>query len=213
MDHPTIAAEARTELGTTAAKRCRAAGRVPAVIMRSGEESLHVTVDETAAEAALTRDSHCLAVDYDGAHHVVMVKEVSRDCLTDRMQHLDLLAVTDDSLVKVEVDLRPLTDDCPGIKAGGLLEQMLRQVRVRCAVKDIPDHVDVDLGEAVIGHTVYADDVAVPAGIRLLTPGRTALMSVIKTRGLKKAESEALAGEEGADGEAAPAAEAGANGE
>jgi large subunit ribosomal protein L25 len=80
-----------------------------------------------------------------------------------------------------------------------MLEQMCRVVRVACKLADIPVHIDVDLSKVELDQTVYAESLVLPKGVKLLTPPRTALMSVIKTRTMKKAEG---------DAEAAAAAEA-----
>jgi large subunit ribosomal protein L25 len=205
MQHPQIHATVRPATGTSAAQRYRAARQIPAVIMSRGEPSRHILLDETSVNLALSQDTHLWAIELDGRITTAMPKEVTRNCLTDRLQHVDLLAVNEESQVTVEVPLHPVIDDCPGLKSGGLLEQMLRKIRVRCAVKDIPDAISIDLGQANIGDTIYAESVPLPERVRLLTPVRTALMSVIKTRTLKKAEADTEGGVPAAEGEAATA--------
>lgn len=192
MSSPTIKAQARSEFGRRAAAKYRAAGSVPTTVLRSGDDSVHLLVDEHQAEATIASGALTVVVEVEGSEPATaLVRDVSRNCINDRLEHIDLLQVDPDSVVKVDVPVSPITLNCPGIKAGGLLEQMVRSLRVRCAVKDIPKAIEVDLSGVGIAQTVYVENLTPPAGVTLLSPGRTALMTVLKTRAMKKAEAQA----------------------
>jgi large subunit ribosomal protein L25 len=152
---------------------------------------VHVTLDELEADKLLKSRALTCVVTVDGTERTSLVRDADRDCLTDRLVHVDFLEVNPESQVTVEVPLSPWTINCPGIKAGGLLEQMVRKIKVRTAVASIPESISVDLSSVGIAETVYAKDVPMPEGVTLVTPERTALMSVLKTRAMKKAEAEA----------------------
>lgn len=184
-----IAASSRTEFGRRASATFRKNGKVPAVIMRSGQPSTHILVDAVAADHLLKSRVHTCEVEVDGAKTMVLIRDADRNCLNDSLVHIDFLEVDASKSVIVEVPLRPITLVCPGIKAGGLLEQMVRKIKIRCPVSAIPDDVPVDLSSIGISETVYAENLVLPAEQVLLTPPRTALMSVLKTRAMKKAEA------------------------
>lgn len=187
----TVAATARSSFGTSAATAIRAAGQVPVTICRSGAESIHLTIAVKDAESLTQRVGQVVVLEADDQSYEVLIKGYQRHPISDVLQQIDSLAVEPDKLVRVAVPLNPLTLDCPGIKAGGLLESMLRRVEVQCPAKDIPDHLDVDLAQAVIGTTIYADGVILPEGVKMLTPPRVAIMTIIKTRGMRRAEAAA----------------------
>ncbi len=189
----TVVATPRSSFGTSAATAMRAAGQVPVTICRSGAESIHLTIAAKDAEALVQRVGQVIVLEAEGQSHEVLIKGYQRHPLSDVLQQIDSLAVEPDKLVRVAVPLNPLTLDCPGIKAGGLLESMLRRVEILCPAKAIPDHLDVDLSQAVIGTTIYADGVVLPDGVKLLTPPRVAIMTIIKTRGMRRAEAAAKA--------------------
>lgn len=201
MSYPTLAAAPRTAFGTRAANRYRDQGQVPVAISRRGEDSLHVVLGLKEADTLAGLLSRIAVIDVDGAAHEVLVKRVERDPITDRVRHIDAIAVTDDQQVKVDVPVRANTVgvDCPGLKAGGLLEQMVRRVRIACRAADVPEAVDVDLNGVQLGQTVYAEQIDLPAGAKLLVQPRTAILTIVKTRGMRRAEAQA-AGETPAEG-------------
>ncbi|TVR46352.1 MAG: 50S ribosomal protein L25 [Planctomycetota bacterium] len=189
MSTAAIAATPRTTLGRRASAAFRKQGQVPAVIMRSGQPSSHILVNAIAADQLLKSRVHTCVVTLEGIETTVLIRDADRNCLNDSLVHIDFLEVDATKSVDVEVPLRPITLACPGIKAGGLLEQMVRKIKIRCPVSQIPDDIAVDLGNVGISETFYARQLVLPEGISLLTPERTALMSVLKTRAMKKAEA------------------------
>ena len=90
----------------------------------------------------------------------------------------------------VEIPVKAITKDSPGIRAGGLLEQTIRRVKIRVPAGSLPESVEVDLAGVEVGETVYAGAVQLPEGATLLTKPRVAMMTIIRTRGMRKAENE-----------------------
>jgi len=208
MSHPTFSAEARTAFGTRAAQDIRKAGNVPLTISRRGQDSVHVAVAEKDADRIVGLLSNVVILQVDGSDHEVLIKDFTRCPLTDRIQHVDGVGVADDQVVKVAVLVKPDTKtDSPGLKAGGLLEQMLRRVVIAVPAGKIPSSLRVDLTGIKLGQTVYAEAVELPEGAKLVTKPRTALLTIIKTRGMRRAEAGPEEGE-GESGEAAAEAEA-----
>lgn len=186
-----ITASKRTDFGRRANAAFRKAGQTPAVIMRSGEPSEHILLNTVEADHLLQSKTHTCTISVENQERMVLIRDADRNCLNDSLVHIDFLEVHPDKDVVVEVPLLPITLNCPGIKAGGLLEQMVRKIKIRCPVQGIPDALRADLTKVGIDETVYANDLTMPEGVTLLTPGRTALMSVLKTRAMKKAEAAA----------------------
>lgn len=196
MSTAPIPAETRTVFGTRAAQKDRAAGKIPVTIARRGEDSLHVLVDSKDAETLAHRVSNVVRLSIAGDERQVLVKDCTRDPVQDAILHVDTIAVTDDQIVKVAIRVIPdTTVDSPGLKAGGLLEQMLRRIEVKVPAGRIPESLSVDLTGVKLSETVYASAVELPEGATLVTKPRTALLTIIKTRGMRRAEAVAEAGQ------------------
>ncbi|MHC5068630.1 MAG: 50S ribosomal protein L25 [Planctomycetota bacterium] len=192
MSKPTFAASARADFGSKAAQRYRAEGKVPLTVSRSGADSVHLLVDVKDAEELKKLESRVVLLQVEGGDRQVLVKKGERDALTDQLLQIDAIEVADDQVVQVAVAVHADTNvDCPGLKAGGLLEQMLRKVTIRCAAVNIPDFVSVDLTGVKLSETVYASAAQLPEGATLITRPRTAMMTIIKTRGMRRAEAAA----------------------
>ncbi|MFW5830212.1 MAG: 50S ribosomal protein L25 [Planctomycetota bacterium] len=184
------AAEERTAFGSKVAQREREAGRVPVTVTMGGKPSRHVTLNEKDAEGLANGDMKS-ALSIDGAEQRVLRKAVDRHPVNDRLLHIDLQAIEDDTIVKVEVPLDPDVQSSPGIRAGGLLEMMRRTVTVRCKAKDLPRRIKVPLDGVDVTDTVYAADCELPEGVELVTGKRVAILSILLTRGMRKAQQEA----------------------
>jgi large subunit ribosomal protein L25 len=190
MSHPTFGAEARSQFGSKAAQQFRKQGKVPLTISRSGQDSQHVLVSATDAQTIRGLVSRVVILKLEDSEVEILVKNSTTDPLTDHILHLDGLAVTDDQVVKVAVPVVPdLKTDCPGIKAGGLLEQMMRRVVIKIPAGKIPESLRVDLTGISLGQTMYAENAQLPEGAKLITKPRTAMLTIIKTRGMRRAEA------------------------
>lgn len=209
----TYEAEARTSLGTTAAAKQRAAGRVPVTINKRGAPSRHVTIAKDQAAHLIKNVVHLCKVKI-GADEITALKgEVASHCLEDYVQHIDLQEVDAKSEIVVDVAVGLKSDDCPGVKSGGIIEQRLRTVKVRCPASQIPDAIVVDLSNVQVMETVYAKSLTLPKGTALVTRADLPVLSIVIPRWMKKADEAtpaAGAAATPAAGAAAPAAGAAA---
>jgi large subunit ribosomal protein L25 len=184
-----IVTKPREGFGSKAAQRERAQGLVPASISRAGKPSAHVTLAVKDAEALVAGElTNVLSL--DGVEQRVLLKAVDRHPIKDGLQHIDLQGIDDETIIKVEIPLDPDTRNCPGIRSGGMLEMMRRTVTVRCLAKDLPKKIRVPLDNANVADTVYAGDCALPEGVKLVTGPRVAVLSILLTRGMRKAAQE-----------------------
>lgn len=181
----------RTALGTRAARRQRAGGQVPITISRRGAPSRHALLPVEQAERLAREVRHLCTLELAGERLTVLKGEVARHCVEDYIQHIDLIHVDPDSEVTVQVALRLKADDCPGVKAGGIIEQRMRSIRVRCRADAIPDAIEVDLSKQQLMTSLLVRDIALPAGVKLATRPELVVLSIVVPRWLKKAEGEA----------------------
>lgn len=183
-------AEVRTAFGTKAAQDLRNAGKVPLTVATSGGESLQAAVELKEAKALREKKGRVVEVTIGGETSKALIIDVHLDPVTDVYQQIDALRVVDDQMVKVDVPIRAIkTGDSPGLKAGGMLEQMLRKARIQCRAQDIPEFLGADCSELGVAETVYTSSLVLPEGARMVTGSRVAVLTVLKTRAMRQAES------------------------
>jgi large subunit ribosomal protein L25 len=191
-----IKAELRTEFGKGAARRTRRAGRVPAVIYGHGSEARHLSLPEHELMLALKTPNVLIRLEGLGKAELALPKAVQRDPLKGGIEHIDLIEVKRGEKVTVEIPVRVTGEVFPG----GLLDQQLIQVAVEAEATHLPDGIDVDVAGMEAGTSVYAKDLALPAGATLSTDPEALVLHVITAPA-----AEAEAGAEAAAGEEAPA--------
>ncbi|NRA38280.1 MAG: 50S ribosomal protein L25 [Planctomycetes bacterium] len=186
----TFATSPRTSFGSKSSQASRAEGQIPVTISRKGADSQHVLVAEKDAELLVASVPKKSALTVDGAEAAVVIKKVERDVLTDRLVHIDLIGVSDDTEVVIDIPVVPNIMNCPGIKAGGLMEQSLRKVAIRCKAKDLPSSLDVVLDDINVGDTVYVKRCKLPEGASFVTKPDVAMITVLMTRSMKKGDGD-----------------------
>ena len=211
----------RTAAGSRAARRLRRAGRVPGVLYGGQEEAVGFDVDARALRVALASSGAVLDLSVDDAEPTpVVLKEAQRDPVRGRTIHVDLLRVRLDEAIHATVPLELTgTEDAPGVKEGGVLEQITRELNVEALPTAIPESIVHAIGEMQIGDTIGLAAVKMPSGVTLLDDVEETVVATLSPPRLQveeEAEVEAeteLVGEEGEAAEAAEVAEeAGAEG-
>ena len=196
------------ERGSRRVKLLRKQGLIPGVLYGKGE-SRALVVGERDLRAALSGPSglHAIVdVVFDGQkteHHAVL-KDYQQHAIKGTITHVDFHEVRLDQPIQVAVTVQ-LVGESPGVKQGGVLQQVTREINVEALPAAIPERVEVDLGELEIGGTIRLESVAAIEGVTFLDdPHDTVLASCAAPRGLAELE-EAVEGEEAEEGEAAAA--------
>lgn len=145
-----VAAKPREgKFNKNAARRVRAAGKIPAVVYGAAQASVAVEVDPKQILAILHSESgHNSIFDLDVAGHgkgKVMIVDWQYEPIKDTLLHVDLKRIALDKAMTVSVPVH-LIGTPTGVKnEGGILDQVLREVEVECLPTEIPSHIDVDV--------------------------------------------------------------------
>lgn len=215
-----LTAEMRTELGSRPAGRFRRAGRLPAVVYGHQADPLSVTVSARELEHILHGESGAntlITLKLDGEDSLALARQIQRDPTRGDLVHVDFVRVRRDETVSAEVPLHT-EGDVPGVRAGGLLEQLLFHVTVEAKPGDIPTEIIVDVSELELGDQLRVADLPVPTGVLLQHEGDELVAQVTVPRGMAEGEEgeegEGVEGEgvEGAAAGEAPAASDGGEG-
>ncbi len=196
----------RDAAGSRAARRLRRSGRVPGVLYGGGAEPLGFDADERELRHALAGSGAVLDLSVDGkAPTPVVLKDAQRHPVRGETVHVDLLRVKLDEAISAVVPIE-LTgaDDAPGVKEGGVLEQITRELNVEALPTAIPESIVHDVGEMQIGETIVLGALTPPEGVTLLDdPEETVIATLspprLQTEAAEEIEAETeVVGEGGA---------------
>jgi large subunit ribosomal protein L25 len=212
----------REDSGSRRSRRLRADGFVPGVLYGNGH-SRAIVVPERALRAAMTGPSglHAIldvVIEGQKTVHPSILAEYQQDPIRGTISHIDLREVRLDQPIHATVTIQ-LVGEPAGVKTGGMLSLVAREVQVEALPGDVPEHIELDVTHMEVGDVLRLADVPPIEKVTLLDdPHETVIATVSVPRGFAEleeaeaaeaAEAEAAEGEEAeGEGEAEPSAEA-----
>jgi large subunit ribosomal protein L25 len=207
---PTLTADERSERGSRAVRRLRRDGLVPGVVYGGSDgDSTSFKVDSRALRHVLVDGSALIDLEVAGRTRPVIVKDQQLHPVRGEVMHIDLLEVRLDEKIQTTVAVHiEGTEEAPGIKEGGVLEQVTHQLNIEALPTAIPDFVSVDVSGMEIAATMNLSEVAVPEGVTFLDdPEETIIATVVVPTEVEEPEieeetelvGEEVEGEEGAE--------------
>jgi large subunit ribosomal protein L25 len=205
-----LAVQSRTPSGSRGARRLRRAGRIPGVVYGGGQDPLAFEVDARELRLALAHAGAVLDLAIDGSTSPVVLKELIRHPVTGETTHVDLLRVRLDQPIHATVIVELVGgDEAPGVREGGVLEQVTREIEVQALPTDIPDGLQYDVSQLQINDTVTVDALQAPSGVTVLSDAE-AVLAILSPPRLQveeepeiEEETELVAEGEAAEGEEA----------
>lgn len=213
-----LKAAPRSEFGSRTSRRLRRDGLVPGVVYSGGAAARPFQVAERDVRHVLAEGAALFDLEIEGAKAVpVVVKEQQHHPVRGSLQHIDLQEVRLDEAIQAEVAVElEGADSAPGVKGGGVLEHVTREVTVEALPTDIPDRIVADVSAMEVNDTLQASALVIPEGVALVAdePDEITIATLSPPRVEEvpepSVEEEAeLVGEEGE----APAAEEGGEAE
>jgi large subunit ribosomal protein L25 len=207
-----IKSRTRNTTGKNSAIRLREQGLIPAVLYGHNFPPVTLSINisdlntilKPAAHTSSEHALHKLSIEdrQDIAIKDVMIKEIQRDPVSQRILHMDLYAVRMDEKIIVPVRIN-ITGKPPGVQRGGILQQILREIEVKCFPADIPHSFEADVSMLDIGQSLHVSDIVIPENVELHEDPHAPVVSVIAPTVIKEevpaeaAVAEAPAAEEG----------------
>jgi len=176
-----VKSERRDAFGKNASRRIRVQGRIPAVLYGEGTENIPLVLDKKDIFQIMRTESRentifRLAVGSD--ERDAMIKALQVDPTTDELIHADLIQIAMDKLIRVSVPIVPV-GEAIGVKSeGGFVDIVTRQVEIECLPKNIPEHIEIDIAGLHINQSFKAENMAPPAGVRVLSEPGTVLVLI-----------------------------------
>jgi large subunit ribosomal protein L25 len=200
----------REPAGSRSARRLRRSGGVPGIVYGGGDEPMPFSVDARELRHALAHAGAVIELRIDDADSSpVVLKELVRHPVTGATVHVDLLRVRMDRAIQSTVVLELVgADEAPGVREGGVLEQVTRELTIEALPGDIPDTLQHDVSSLVVGDTVTLSALTPPGGVTLIDEPETVIATVTPPRLQLADENEieeetAVIGEEAASDERA----------
>lgn len=216
-DTSSLSVASREVAGSRATRRLRRSGNVPGIIYGGTEGPVPFQVGALILRNTLARAGAVLELSLDdGKPTPVVVKELARHPVNGAIQHIDLLRVRMDQKIQATVLLDLVgAESAPGVRDGGVLEQIAREVTIEALPGDIPDSIQHDVSDLEAGATLTLSEIRAPAKVALVDDPESVVATITAPRLQLETETEietetGLVGEEGAEaaGEGESAAEA-----
>ncbi len=183
----TIKAEKREGTGTTVARRLRRTGVVPAVIYGAKQREYAIQLDaKSFSDVARRQASHNFLVnlEIEGAQEktkLAIVQDIQRNPLNGALIHVDFRAVNENDTIHAVVPIE-LHGEPIGVKAGGLLEQLVHEIEVFCRPADLPERITNDVEGIELGQTLKVSNLNLPKGVTVKMDGEVLVAIVNQTR-------------------------------
>lgn len=179
-----LSVTSREPNGSRDVRRLRREGAIPGVLYGGGEDPVAFSVDSHDLRHALQHAGALIDLQVDGAAGTpVVLKELIRHPVTAEYTHLDLLRVRLDQAIQAQVTLE-LTggDHAPGVREGGVLEQVVREVTIEALPTAIPDSIPCDVSAMEIGDSLTLAAAVAPEGVTIVTDLETTVASLVAPR-------------------------------
>jgi len=165
-----ISARKRGTQGTGASRRLRSAGKVPGILYGGDQGAVNIELDHQTLFLNLRNErfhASILTLDLEGAKEQVLLRALNMHPYKMQVQHVDFQRVSKDRKVQLKVPLHFVNaEKSPGVKEqGGLVSHVLNELNVSCLPADLPEFIQVDLGNLTVGHSIHARDLTLPKGV------------------------------------------------
>lgn len=197
---PTLKASVRDRLGSRYADRFRKQGKLPAVVYGHKLDPLPIAIDSKESITHFNKGEKVFKLELPagkgGGDDMVLLKDVQFDYLGNNIVHADFARVTLDERIHTKVHIT-LVGEAIGMKqAGAILMRPSTEIEIECKVRDIPDYLEVPIGDLDMGHTITADKVKLPkSDMKLVTDTHAVVAQIVLGVELKIAEETAVTAE------------------
>lgn len=164
--------------GSRVSRRLRKAGRIPAVIYGHKQAVVPITLARDDVWRMIKAASHLADLDLGSSTETVLIRDVQWDHLGREILHLDFARVSAEEEIETEVNIE-LRGQAPGVAEGGILEQLVHSLRVKCPAGAIPAAIRVDIGHLAIDGGIYVRDLALPQGVTADAEPDTLIVHVV----------------------------------
>lgn len=197
MEDTKLIAKKRDLEGSSNSRRLRKTGGLPGVIYGGGQEPVSIEMNAHALTQTLNHhssESLIIEIELEGEGDVsVLVKDVQHHPVSSALVHVDLLRVSADQPIHVDIELE-LTGEAEGVKLGGSLDQIMHAIAVECLPGDLVEAIEVDVTDLAIGKNLHVSDLGLDAKFKVLVDA-DAIVCAVSGPTVESDDDEVAAGE------------------
>ncbi|MDF7807836.1 50S ribosomal protein L25 [Pontiellaceae bacterium B12219] len=194
MEDKKLIASKRDLEGSSNARRIRHEGKLPGVIYGDEKEPVSIVMNAHEFEQILhhhSSESVLINIELEGEGDMsVLVKEVQHHPVNSNLLHVDFLRVSANKPIQVDIPLE-LVGEAKGVKAGGILDQVIHEIGIECLPGDLVEAIEVDVSDLEIGGNLHAADLKLDSKLKLLVDGDAIVCSVAEPNVEEEADEDA----------------------
>ena len=204
-----INAKERKSKGTGASRRLRHDGTTPGILYGGVKDAISLEIDSKELFMQFRHEAFhasILSLNLEGKKESVILRDFQMHPVRNNIQHIDFQRINENEKISVKVPFHFINEDtAPGVKIeGGLVSHIMTEIDISCLPKDLPQYIEVDLGELAMGESIHLSEVTVPEGVELTSlteENDPAITSISKPKVVVEEEIVSEASEEGEEGE------------
>ncbi|MBF0185738.1 MAG: 50S ribosomal protein L25/general stress protein Ctc [Magnetococcales bacterium] len=184
-----INAKTRYGTGKGVARKLRREGRLPAVLYGAGQPNVNLSLQAKEWEDLLTREksglrTHPQELVLDGGSRtMVMMRGYQVHPLSGNAEHVDFVRFDPNQEIEIAIPVHLVGEEkCPGVKAGGVLQVIQRELEIACLAGNVPDFIEVSVASLDIGHSIHIQDVKLPEGVEVRGEEDMTIVTVVAVR-------------------------------
>ncbi len=167
----------RAKQGTGASRRLRNTGRTPGIVFGGNTDAATIELDHNALWFALQKETFhasILEMELNGQHQKVILRDVQYHPFKPLVLHVDFQRVDEKTRLHKKVPLHFINaETSPAVKDDKcVVNHIVTEIEIECLAVQLPEFIAVDLGQAVKGQSLHANDIQLPAGVKIVTHGK-----------------------------------------
>ena len=202
-----LEAKLRNETGKGSSRRIRSSGAIPAVIYGREQDTISLTIDSRESKrlfqsVSVENTIINVKIDNEDEEFETLVREIQVHPHRDDILHVDFYRIERGVALEVEIPV-DFIGNAQGVKEGGVLEILFRELRVKCRPSQIPETIVVDISELEIGSSLKVSDIDIDEEVELMAdPGQAVCMVALPKEEVVEEEVDLLESEmDGEDAE------------
>ena len=186
--------EVRESRGKHSNRRLRNTGRIPGVLYGHGLENVSLAVPADALSALVMHGGRLVSLT-GGVHESAFIREVQWDTWGTHVLHVDFTRISEHEKVEVQVPVE-LRGEAPGVKEGGVVEQLVHEVDLECPAGSIPEKLSISINDLRLHDSITVADLDLPDGASVLGDATAVIVHCVEPVEVPEEEVvEAAAGE------------------
>ena len=177
MNRYSIEVEKRDETGKGVARKLRRNGLIPGVVYGHNREPQALTVDPNDLKGKINSNA-IIDLNIDGEEETVMIKDFQKDVIKEDIIHVDFQQISMDETISITVPIK-LVGDAPGVREGGVLQQLMRDVDIEVLPTNIPDEIELNIDELTLSDSLEVGDLDVPEDVNVLNSPDDVIVTIV----------------------------------